>query len=109
VWNVKCFVVTAVTGATGLVTKELRQKVSGNNTRQAFNRLLAKKKSYTETSRVKRKVLQTVSSNHWLKGIIGSGKKSEIRRAIIIIIIIIITIMIIIIIIITIMPKKEYC
>ena len=57
-WNVKCFVVTAVTGATGIVTKELRAKVSGNNIRQAFSRLFAKKKSYTETSRVKREVLQ---------------------------------------------------
>ena len=46
-WNVKCFVVTTVTGATGIVTKELREKVFGNNTRQAFNRLFAKKKSYT--------------------------------------------------------------
>jgi hypothetical protein len=53
--NVKCFVVTAVTGATGIVTKVLREKVSGNNIRPAFSRLFAKKKSYTETSRVKGK------------------------------------------------------
>ena len=38
---------TVVTGATGIVTTELHGKVSGNNTRQAFNRLFAKKKSYT--------------------------------------------------------------
>jgi hypothetical protein len=44
---VKCFAVTIVTGAAGIITKELREKVSGNNTRQAFNRFFAKKKSYT--------------------------------------------------------------
>jgi len=59
------------------------------------------------------KVLQTVSLKHWLKGIIASGKKIELTRAIIIIIIIIIIItviiIIIIIIILKIVPKKEYC
>jgi hypothetical protein len=40
-WNMKCFVITAITGATGTVTKGLK-KISVNNTRKAFNRLSTK-------------------------------------------------------------------
>jgi hypothetical protein len=35
-WNIKCFVILVVTEATGIVTKGL--KISGSNTRKAFNR-----------------------------------------------------------------------
>jgi hypothetical protein len=42
-WNMKCFVILVITGATGIVTKGLK-KISGNNTRKAFNRLSTKKK-----------------------------------------------------------------
>jgi hypothetical protein len=35
-WNRKCFVIPAITGANGIVTKGL--KISGNNTRKVFNR-----------------------------------------------------------------------
>jgi hypothetical protein len=34
-WNTKCFIITVITGTSGIVTKEL--KISGNNTRKAFN------------------------------------------------------------------------
>jgi hypothetical protein len=35
-WNMKCFVIPVITGATGIVNKELKK--SGSNTRKAFNR-----------------------------------------------------------------------
>jgi hypothetical protein len=41
-WNMKYFVIPVITGATGIVTKGLK-KISGNNTRKAFNRVSRKK------------------------------------------------------------------
>jgi hypothetical protein len=41
-WNMKCFDIPVITGATGIVTKGLK-KISGN-TRKAFNRFSKKKK-----------------------------------------------------------------
>jgi hypothetical protein len=41
-WNIKCFVIPIIIKATGTVTK----KISGNNTRKAFNRLSTKKQLY---------------------------------------------------------------
>jgi hypothetical protein len=40
-WNMKCFVIPVITGATGTVTVGLK-KISGNNTRKAFNRFSTK-------------------------------------------------------------------
>jgi hypothetical protein len=57
-WNIKCFVIPVIIGATGIVTKGL--KISGNNTRKAFNRFSTKKKaSVLGTSHIIRKVLQS--------------------------------------------------
>jgi hypothetical protein len=39
-WNMKCFVIPAIIGATGIVTRGL--KIYGNNTRKAFNRFCTK-------------------------------------------------------------------
>jgi hypothetical protein len=39
-WNMKCFVMPVVIGATGTVTRG--QKIPGRNTRQTFHRLIAK-------------------------------------------------------------------
>jgi hypothetical protein len=39
-WNMKCFVVPVIIGASGIVNRGL--KISGNNTRKAFNRLSTK-------------------------------------------------------------------
>jgi hypothetical protein len=50
-WNMKCFAVPVITGATGILTKELRQ--TGNNTRKAFS-IFCGKHSY-------KKVLQSVT------------------------------------------------
>jgi hypothetical protein len=40
-WNMKCFVMPVIIGATGIATKGLKKK-SGNNTRKAFNRFSTK-------------------------------------------------------------------
>jgi hypothetical protein len=40
-WNMKCFVIPVITGATGIVTRGLKT-ISGNNTRKAFNRFCTK-------------------------------------------------------------------
>jgi hypothetical protein len=39
-WNMKCFAIPEIIRATGIVTKG--QKISGNNTRKAFNRFSTK-------------------------------------------------------------------
>jgi hypothetical protein len=39
-YNIKCFVIPVIIGATGIVTKGL--KISRNNTRKAFNRFCTK-------------------------------------------------------------------
>jgi hypothetical protein len=39
-WNMKCFVIPVIIGATGIVSKGL--KISGNNIRKAFNRFSTK-------------------------------------------------------------------
>jgi hypothetical protein len=44
-WNMKCFVIPVITGATGIVTRGLK-KISGDNTRKAFNRFSTKKQLY---------------------------------------------------------------
>jgi hypothetical protein len=44
-WDMKCFVMPVITGATGIVTKGLKKKKSGNNTRKAFNRFPKKNSS----------------------------------------------------------------
>jgi hypothetical protein len=56
-WNMKCFVIPVIIGATGIVTKGL--KISGNNTRDAFNKFSTKKASVLGTSHIIRKVLQS--------------------------------------------------
>jgi hypothetical protein len=43
-WNMKCFVIHEIIGATGIVIKELKK--SGNNIRKAFNRFSTKKQLY---------------------------------------------------------------
>jgi hypothetical protein len=40
-WNMKCYFIPVNIGATGILTKELK-KISGNNTRKAFNRFSTK-------------------------------------------------------------------
>jgi hypothetical protein len=40
-WNMNCFVIPVIIGAAGIVTKGLK-KISGNNTRKAFNRFSTK-------------------------------------------------------------------
>jgi hypothetical protein len=44
-WNMKCFVIPVIIGATGIVTRGLK-KISGNNTRKAFSRFSIKKQLY---------------------------------------------------------------
>jgi hypothetical protein len=56
-WNMKCFVIPVIIGATGIVTKELK-KISGNNTRKVFNRF-STKAAVLGTSHITRKVLQS--------------------------------------------------
>jgi hypothetical protein len=41
IWNVKCFVIPVIIGATGILSKTL-QKISGNNTRTTVNRFPTK-------------------------------------------------------------------
>jgi hypothetical protein len=66
----KCFVIPAITGATGIVGKSL--KISGNNTRTTFNRF-STKTAILGTSHILRKVLQAETGclsggvHHWLK------------------------------------------
>jgi hypothetical protein len=55
-WNMKCFVIPVITGATGIVTKGLKK--SGNNTRKAFNGFF-KKKAILGTSHILRKVKES--------------------------------------------------
>jgi hypothetical protein len=57
-WNMKCFVIVVIIGATGIVSKEL-QKISGNNTRKALSRFSTKKIAVLGTSHIIRKVLQS--------------------------------------------------
>jgi hypothetical protein len=57
-WNMKCFVIPVIIGATGIVTKGLK-KISGNKTRKAFNRFPTKKTAALEKSHIIRKVLQS--------------------------------------------------
>jgi hypothetical protein len=54
-WNMKCFVMPVIIGATGIVTKGLN--ISGNNTRKAFNRFSTKKTAVLGTLHIIRKVL----------------------------------------------------
>jgi hypothetical protein len=44
-WNMKCFVIPVITGATGIVTRGLKKR-SGNNTRKIFKRFSTKKQLY---------------------------------------------------------------
>jgi hypothetical protein len=44
-WNMKCFVIPVITAATGIVTRILK-KISGNDTRKAFNRFSTKTKQF---------------------------------------------------------------
>jgi hypothetical protein len=55
-WNMKCFVIPVIIGATRIVRKSL-QKKSGNNTRTTLNRFPAKT-AILGTSHIIRKVLQ---------------------------------------------------
>jgi hypothetical protein len=43
-WNMKCFVIPVITGATGIVSKSVQ--TSGNNTRTTLNRFPTKKLPY---------------------------------------------------------------
>jgi hypothetical protein len=54
-WNMKCFVIPVIIGATGIVSKSL--KISGNNTRTTLNRFPTRT-SILGTSHIIRKVLQ---------------------------------------------------
>jgi hypothetical protein len=40
-WNMKCFVTPVIIGATGIVTRGIKE-ISGNDTRKAFNRFSTK-------------------------------------------------------------------
>jgi hypothetical protein len=42
-WNMKCSVIPVIIGATGILTRGTK-KISGNDTRKAFNRFSTKKK-----------------------------------------------------------------
>jgi hypothetical protein len=55
-WNMKCFVILVISGATGIVTRGL--KYVRNNTRKAFNRFCTKT-AVLGTSHIIRKVLQS--------------------------------------------------
>jgi hypothetical protein len=55
-WNMKCFVIPVIIGATGIVSKSL-QKISGNNTRTTLNRSPTKT-AILGTSHIIRKVPQ---------------------------------------------------
>jgi hypothetical protein len=57
-WNIKCFVIPVIIGATRIVTRGLK-KISGNDTRKAFNRFSKKKTAVLGTSHIIRKVLQS--------------------------------------------------
>jgi hypothetical protein len=48
-WNMKCFVIPVIIGATGTVSKSL-QKIFGNNTRTTLNRFPTKKTAILGTS-----------------------------------------------------------
>jgi hypothetical protein len=54
-WNMKCFVIPVISGATGIVTKGLKH--SENNTRKAFNKF-STNKAVQGTSHIIREVLQ---------------------------------------------------
>jgi hypothetical protein len=55
-WNMKCFVIPVIIGATGIVSRSL-QKIFGNNTRTTLNRFPTKT-AILGTSYIIRKVLQ---------------------------------------------------
>jgi hypothetical protein len=48
VWNMKCFVILVIIGATGIVTKGPKNR-SGNNTRKAFTRFSTKNRNITHS------------------------------------------------------------
>jgi hypothetical protein len=56
-WNMKCFIIPVIIGATGIVTKGLK-KVSGNNTRKVFN-IFSTNTAVLGTSHIIRKVPQS--------------------------------------------------
>jgi hypothetical protein len=51
-WNMKCFVIPVIIGATGIVTKGLK-KISANNTRKSFSRFSTKNSCTTNITRYK--------------------------------------------------------
>jgi hypothetical protein len=58
IWNMKCFLIPVITGATWIITKGLN--ISVNNTRKTLDRFCnIKKTAVLGTSRIKWKVLQS--------------------------------------------------
>jgi hypothetical protein len=69
-WNMKCFLIPVIIEATGIVTKGLK-KISGTNTRKAFNRFSTKNSSTRNITRYKESAtirnLKPEWWGHWLK------------------------------------------
>jgi hypothetical protein len=63
-WNMKCFVIPVIIGATGIVIKGL--KISGNNTRKAFNRFSTKNScTRTITHRKESATIRNLKPEWW--------------------------------------------
>jgi hypothetical protein len=76
-WNMKCFVIPVISGATGIVTRGLK-KISGNNTRKAFNRLSTKNSCTRNIAHYKESVIiRNLKPEWWGSPLVQEEKYQE--------------------------------
>jgi hypothetical protein len=76
-WNMNCFVIPLVTGATGIVTKELKN-ISGNNNRKAFNRFSTKSSCIRNVTQYKENAtIRNLKPEWWGSPLVQDEKYQE--------------------------------
>jgi hypothetical protein len=76
-WNMKYFAIPVISGATGIVTKGLK-KISGNNTRKAFNRFSTKNSSTRNIAHYKESAtIRNLKPEWWGSPLVQEEKYQE--------------------------------
>jgi hypothetical protein len=76
-WNMKCFAIPVITGATGIVTKG-QKKISGNDTRKSFNRFSTKKICTRNITHYKESVtIRNLKPEWWGSPLVQEEKHQE--------------------------------
>jgi hypothetical protein len=76
-WNMKCFVIPVIIGATGIITRGLK-KISGNNTRKEFNRFSTKSRCTRDITHYKESAtIRNVKPEWWGSPLVQEEKYQE--------------------------------